>query len=84
YLVEEHRVIKDINFEGVTYDNFFLVMRRLVLDKPLSFFYVIPGVPMNIGLRPICNDEQLTDFVQSLFENDCHLDMYTEHQGYVT
>ncbi|GKE31730.1 zinc finger BED domain-containing protein RICESLEEPER 2-like protein, partial [Tanacetum coccineum] len=26
---------------------------RLVLDKPLSFFYVIPGVPMNLGLRPI-------------------------------
>ncbi|GJR62900.1 calcium/proton exchanger [Tanacetum coccineum] len=55
---------------------------RLVLDEPLSFFYVIPGVPMNIGLRPICNDEQLNDFVQALFENDFHLDMYTEHQGY--
>ncbi|GJV57566.1 hypothetical protein Tco_1458571 [Tanacetum coccineum] len=82
YLVGEHRVIKDINFEGMTYDNFFLVMRRLVLDKPLSFFYVLPGVPMNIGLRPICNDEQLNDFVQALFENDCHLDLYTEHQGY--
>nr|GEX37696.1 hypothetical protein CTI12_AA159120 [Tanacetum cinerariifolium] len=55
---------------------------RLVLEKPLSFFYVLPGVPMNIGLRPICNDEQLNDFVQALFENNCHLDMYTEHQGY--
>nr|GEY45523.1 uncharacterized protein [Tanacetum cinerariifolium] len=49
YLSWKHRVIKDINFEG---------------------------------LRPICNDEQLNDFVQALFENDCHLDMYTEHQGY--
>nr|GEV00017.1 uncharacterized protein [Tanacetum cinerariifolium] len=45
----EHRVINDINFEG---------------------------------LRPVCNDELLNDFVQALFENDCHLDMYTEHQGY--
>nr|GEY72869.1 hypothetical protein [Tanacetum cinerariifolium] len=26
--------------------------------------------------------EQLNDFVQALFENDFHLDMYTEHQGY--
>nr|GEY27564.1 hypothetical protein [Tanacetum cinerariifolium] len=34
------------------------------------------------GLRPICNDEQLNDFVQALFDNDCHLDMYIEHQGY--
>nr|GEY88509.1 ribosomal protein L7A/L8 [Tanacetum cinerariifolium] len=34
------------------------------------------------GLRPICNDEQLNDFVQALYENNCHLDMYTEHQGY--
>ncbi|GKE08903.1 hypothetical protein Tco_1412454 [Tanacetum coccineum] len=82
YLAGEHRVIKDINFEGMNYDNFFRVMRRLVLDKPLSFFYVIPGVPMNIGLRPICNNEQLNDFVQALFENDCHLDMYTKHQRY--
>nr|GEY52276.1 hypothetical protein [Tanacetum cinerariifolium] len=81
-LAGEHRVIKDINFEGMTYDNFFLVMRRLVLEKPLSFFYVLPGLLMNIGLRPICNDEQLNDFVQALFENDCYLDMYTEHQGY--
>ncbi|GKB63115.1 zinc finger BED domain-containing protein RICESLEEPER 2-like protein [Tanacetum coccineum] len=55
---------------------------RLVLDKPLSFFYVIPGVPMNLGLRPISNDDHLNDFVQALFENDCHLDMYTEHQLY--
>nr|GEV02810.1 ORFIII-like polyprotein [Tanacetum cinerariifolium] len=49
YLAGEHRVIKDINFEG---------------------------------LRPIYNDELLNDFVQALFENDCRLDMYTEHQGY--
>nr|GEU96676.1 hypothetical protein [Tanacetum cinerariifolium] len=82
YLAGEHRVIKDINFEGMTYDNVFLVMRRLVLEKSLSFLYVLPGVPMNIGLRPTCNNEQLNDFVQALFENDCHLDMYTEHQGY--
>nr|GFA48319.1 calcium/proton exchanger [Tanacetum cinerariifolium] len=66
----------------MTYDNFFLVMRRLVLENPLSFFYVLPGVPMNIGLRPIWNDEQLNDFAQALFKNDFHLDMYTEHQGY--
>nr|GEW80240.1 hypothetical protein [Tanacetum cinerariifolium] len=65
YLSGEHRVIKDINFKGMTYDNFFLVMRRLVLDKPLSFIYVIPGVPMNISLRPISNDEQLNEFVQA-------------------
>nr|GEW76911.1 zinc finger, PMZ-type [Tanacetum cinerariifolium] len=37
---------------------------------------------MNIGLRPVCNDEQLNYFVQALFKNDCHLDMYIEHQGY--
>nr|GEX51822.1 putative polyprotein [Tanacetum cinerariifolium] len=34
------------------------------------------------GLRPICNDGQLNDFVQALYENDCHLDMYIDYQGY--
>ncbi|GJY56928.1 hypothetical protein Tco_0456043 [Tanacetum coccineum] len=37
---------------------------------------------MNVGLKPISNDEQLNDFVQVVCENDYHLDMYTEHQGY--
>nr|GEU82697.1 transposon protein, putative, Mutator sub-class [Tanacetum cinerariifolium] len=61
---------------------FGIYISGLVLDKPLSFFYVIPGVPISIGLRPICNDEKLNDFVQILYKNDCHLYMYTEHQGY--
>ncbi|GJZ97311.1 hypothetical protein Tco_0669764 [Tanacetum coccineum] len=67
YLVGEHRVIKDINFEGMTYDNFFLVMRRLVLDKPLSFFYVIPRVPMNIEM--INDDRHSEDKSDSDFED---------------
>nr|GEZ02169.1 hypothetical protein [Tanacetum cinerariifolium] len=44
YLAGEHRVIKDINFEGLTYDNFFLVMRRL--NKWFeSYQYSIRPVP---------------------------------------
>ncbi|GJR20221.1 zinc finger BED domain-containing protein RICESLEEPER 2 [Tanacetum coccineum] len=65
-----------------TYDDFFPLIRRLTLDAPLTIFYNNPSVPMTVGLKSVGNDEQLNDFVQALFENDCRLNMYTEHQGY--
>lgn len=70
YVNGEHRLIDDINFAGLTY---FSLICRLVLEKPLAIFYLIPGVS---------NDEQVNEFVQTLCENDCRLDLYTEHQGY--
>nr|GEX99853.1 zinc finger, CCHC-type [Tanacetum cinerariifolium] len=45
---------------------------RLVLEKPLSFFYVLPGVPMNIGydvLEMINDDRHCEDKSDSDFED---------------
>nr|GEX45998.1 hypothetical protein [Tanacetum cinerariifolium] len=82
YVYGEHRVINDLDFEGMSYDDFFPLIRRVTLDKPLAIFYNNPSVPMTLGLKQISNDEQFDEFVEALFENDLRLSMYTEHHGY--
>lgn len=82
YLEGDHRVVEDIAFEGLIFSEFFKLMRTLVCITPKSFYYIKPGVPLNIGLKELKTDEHLHEFVKAAFENDCKMDIYTENNGY--
>nr|GEZ64260.1 splicing factor [Tanacetum cinerariifolium] len=82
YVYGEHRLINDLDIESTSYDDFFPLIRRLTLDKPLAIFYNNPSFSMTLGVKQISNDEQVDEFVQALSENDLRLSMCTEHQGY--
>nr|GEY53705.1 hypothetical protein [Tanacetum cinerariifolium] len=82
YLVGNHRVVKDIDFEGVIYLEFCHIIRKLVIVAPVSYFYVKTRVPLNIGLKQLKTDQDLKEFVKACYENDFKMDIYTEHNGY--
>ncbi|GJU23261.1 hypothetical protein Tco_1156603 [Tanacetum coccineum] len=82
YLEGDHRVVKDIDFEGVIYSEFCHIIRKLVIIAPVSYFYVKTGVQLNIGLKQLKTDEDLKEFVKAGSENDFKMDIYTEHNGY--
>ncbi|GKD46552.1 hypothetical protein Tco_1271197 [Tanacetum coccineum] len=82
YLEGDHRVVEDIDFEGVIYSEFCHIIRKLVIIAPVSYFYVKTGVQLNIGLKQLKTDEDLKEFVKAGSENDFKMDIYTEHNGY--
>ncbi|PWA39335.1 hypothetical protein CTI12_AA572830 [Artemisia annua] len=82
YLEGDHRIVEDIDFQGLIFSEFFPLMRRLILVSPQSFYYIKPGVPLNIGLKELKKDEHLAEFVIAAIENDCKMDLYCEHNGY--
>ena len=82
YIQGDHRVINDIKFEGMVFDELYHLIRRLVLVAPVTKFYNIRGQPLNIGLRPLATDEHVNQFVTTCFENGNEIDLYTEHNGY--
>ncbi|GJX16984.1 hypothetical protein Tco_0217816 [Tanacetum coccineum] len=82
YLEGGHRVVEDIDFEGVIYSEFCHIIRKLVIIAPVSYFYVKTGVQLNIGLKQLKTDEDLKEFVKAGSENDFKMDIYTEHNGY--
>ncbi|GJY80181.1 hypothetical protein Tco_0492932 [Tanacetum coccineum] len=82
YLQGEQRVINDINFEGMVFDELYPIILRLVLVAPVTMFYKIWGHPMNVGLKPLASDEDVIQFVTTCFENKNEIDLYTEHNGY--
>ncbi|GJT38446.1 hypothetical protein Tco_0938311 [Tanacetum coccineum] len=78
----DHRVVEDIDFEGVIYSEFCHIIRKLVIIAHVSYFYVKIGVQLNIGLKQLKTDEDLKEFVKAGSENDFKMDIYTEHNGY--
>ncbi|GJY92434.1 hypothetical protein Tco_0508216 [Tanacetum coccineum] len=66
YLEGDHRVVEDIDFEGVIYSEFCYIIRKLVIIAPVSYFYVKIGVQLNIGLKQLKTDEDLKEFVKSV------------------
>ncbi|GKF21950.1 hypothetical protein Tco_0074272, partial [Tanacetum coccineum] len=65
YLEGDHRVVEDIDFEGVIYSEFCHIIRKLVIIAPVSYFHVKTGVQLNIGLKQLKIDEDLKEFVKA-------------------
>nr|GEX92415.1 hypothetical protein [Tanacetum cinerariifolium] len=82
YLQGEQRVINDINFEGMVFDELYPIIRSFVLQALVTMFYKIRGHPLNVGLKPLASDEDVIQFVTTCFENRNEIDLYTKHNGY--
>nr|GEX65575.1 hypothetical protein [Tanacetum cinerariifolium] len=82
YVYGSFRVVKDVNIKGMTFDDFFLIIRRLVLDKPVTMYYVAPDIQLELGLKELKTDTDMTHFVNTCKENEHTVDLYCEHHGY--
>nr|GEX32873.1 splicing factor [Tanacetum cinerariifolium] len=61
YVYGSFRVVKDVNIEGMTFDDFFPIIRPLVLDKPVTTYYVAPDIQLELGLKELKTDTDMTD-----------------------
>ncbi|GKC93437.1 hypothetical protein Tco_1158879 [Tanacetum coccineum] len=54
----DSRVIDDVSFDGMSFKDFFAIIRRLVLVSPTSMYYKIPSDPFT-ALKLLKTDEDL-------------------------
>ncbi|GJX03536.1 hypothetical protein Tco_0189452 [Tanacetum coccineum] len=77
----DFRVINDVNFEGMTYSDFFAIIRRLVLVSPVKMFYKTPGLPLT-SLKELTTDDDDVAFVKDGYDHGNGVELYTEHSSY--
>nr|GEW66620.1 zinc finger, PMZ-type [Tanacetum cinerariifolium] len=77
----DFRVINDVNFETMTYSNFFAIIRRLVLVLPVKIFYKTRGMPLT-SFKELATYDDVVAFVKDGYDHGNEVELYTEHSSY--
>ncbi|GKF09986.1 hypothetical protein Tco_0044210, partial [Tanacetum coccineum] len=81
YSSGDFRVINDVDFEGMTYSDFFAIIRRLVLVSHVKMFYKTPGMPLT-SLKELVTNDDVIAFVKDGYDHGNEIELYTEHSSY--
>ena len=79
YMEGDEKQITDINFEGMSFNELFEVVKHLVHSPLRRLYYCKVGTPLKVGIKELKNDDDVQSFLKCGFESKWVVDLYAEH-----
>ncbi|GJS38294.1 hypothetical protein Tco_0563337, partial [Tanacetum coccineum] len=78
----ELKQITDIDFEGMSFNDFHDVVSHLVLMTIKRLYYCSIKSELKDGIKELKTDKDVEDFLRVGYENKWFMNLYTEHHDY--
>ncbi|GKB72428.1 hypothetical protein Tco_0933840, partial [Tanacetum coccineum] len=76
------KILNEIRFEEMQIGNLFEIINRLVLSNANHIYYCLPDTTLTRGIRELKTDSDMAEFMRIGYENNKHMELFTEHHGY--
>ena len=75
--------INDVSFEGMSYENLVVILKRLIPNKYFyRLYYCKTGTPLKSGIKELKTDNDVSEMLKAGYLNGNKMDLYLEHIDY--